>query len=746
MVFEYDYDSKTAKMRINCMGSIYGSSLEDSSQVMSYVIKNLLEAPKTASIVLTEAREHEYSYDDTRLLTEIAEAILEIKSKKFISLKNLTTPDCESESAQRYSALQNFLTQLMYDPVDAFKDLRREIRHLEVRLKRGEIPEPQATCARHYMQHALLPTESVLVKSKLIQVAEGREKRHGDRAFYREVFHPSMRPNFMFTKYISIPPANAEPIDRYEVGENRVEIYKVPGKIRSLYHVVPPEFNLNEDEYSLLDATRRYLGEHKPREMELADPEKVRENFYNIGKDLLVDMAEKMNMHLTQKKIDRLANILTRYTAGLGVIELLLQDDKIQDVSINSPVSMSPIFIFHADHEECETNLVASREDAESWATRFRLQSGRPLDEANPVLDTEIDVPGGRARVAAITRFLSPEGLGFALRRHRDKPWTFPLFVSNRMFNPLAAGLLWFFIDGARTMLVAGTRSSGKSSFLGAMMIQIMPNTRIISVEDTLELPIPSMRKLGYNVERLKSRSVITRIETEISSEEALRTALRLGDSSLIIGEVRSKEAKALYEAMRIGALANVVAGTIHGDSAYGVFDRVVNDLGVPPTSFKATDIIIIANRLKSSDGLHSFRRLTEITEVRKHWQKDPSAEAGFQNLMEYSAKTDELKPTETLLTGESIILNDIADRVREWKGNWDLVWNNINLRANIVKTISDTSAKLNNPKLLEAEFVLQSNSQYHIIADKVRQEIGAIDNKMVFEKWLEWLKTSVQQ
>jgi type IV secretory pathway ATPase VirB11/archaellum biosynthesis ATPase len=33
------------------------------------------------------------------------------------------------------------------------------------------------------------------------------------------------------------------------------------------------------------------------------------------------------------------------------------------------------------------------------------------------------------------------------------------------------------------------------------------------------------------------------------------------------LGEVRSVEAKALYEAMRVGALANVVAGTIHGAS-----------------------------------------------------------------------------------------------------------------------------------------------------------------------------------
>ena len=60
----------------------------------------------------------------------------------------------------------------------------------------------------------------------------------------------------------------------------------------------------------------------------------------------------------------------------------------------------------------------------------------------------------------------------------------------------------------------------------------------------------------------------------------------------MIVGEVRSKEAVALFEAMRVGAAANLVSGTIHADSPYGVYDRVVNDIGVPKTSFKAIDVV----------------------------------------------------------------------------------------------------------------------------------------------------------
>src|SRR5208337_4222094 len=143
------------------------------------------------------------------------------------------------------------------------------------------------------------------------------------------------------------------------------------------------------------------------------------------------------------------------------------------------------------------------------------------------------------------------------------------------------------------------------------------------------------------------------------------------GDSCLIVGEIRSTESKALFEAMRIGAMANTVAGTIHGESAYGVFDRVVNDLGVPPTSFKAVDFIVVCNKLKTADGLRTFRRVTEVTEVRKHWKRDPMEENGFVNLAEYRTEEDRLIPTDTLLNGESYVLNEIASRVPGWGGRW---------------------------------------------------------------------------
>jgi hypothetical protein len=251
------------------------------------------------------------------------------------------------------------------------------------------------------------------------------------------------------------------------------------------------------------------------------------------------------------------------------------------------------------------------------------------------------------------------------------------------------------------------------------------------------------MKDLGYNVERMKSRSAITQVENEMAADEAIRTSLRLGDSALVVGEVRSDEAKALYEAMRVGAVANFVGGTIHGENAYSVFDRVVNDLGVPRTSFKATDIIVSVNKIRSPDGMETYRRVTGITEVRKDWQDDPEDENAFVDLMRYDSNKDELVPTDELVNGESLILNRIAENIKEWKNDWEAVWDNIQLRKKLKKRLVEANKESDND-LLEADFVVKANQRYHILSERVREEYGSLDNDRIYARWNEWLEQQV--
>jgi hypothetical protein len=208
---------------------------------------------------------------------------------------------------------------------------------------------------------------------------------------------------------------------------------------------------------------------------------------------------------------------------------------------------------------------------------------------------------------------------------------------------------------------------------------------------------------------------------------------------------VRSLEAKALYEAMRVGALANVVAGTIHGASPYGVFDRVVNDLGVPITSFKATDCVLVANPVRTPDGLRSVKRAVRLTEVRKHWTKDPEEEGGFVDLLKYNVRGDELEPSEELINGESEIIKDIASGVKGWAGDWDAVYDNILLRGRIKQELVDVSDRIGNERILEAKFNSLSNNMFHQFSQEVQEDVGLPVGERVFPLWQEWLKKQVK-
>ncbi len=735
-------------MKINVEDWPYLPSIEDNASAMSMTVDRLVEVPSANRIVFTQRKHYSYDYAQTEMLKEIAMIYNRLaKQKRGLSIEAMGAEISSADLPRRYSLVQTIVFDtLKSDPLGAYVELKRVIRDEKLKLKKynteEEIESEQTFIDLLQSIHDLLDRTKLLEKTR--QNLAGYHL--GDRSLYATIFRPTITPDFLFTRLMAQMPLNAKELDVYTVGNSEINLLSIPEDIKYIYHLNPPEFKLTEDKYMLLDYARQVLAEHQPREEEFLEPEKMRTTFTNIGKDLLQELAEKKGVELDYDELNELAEILVRYTVGFGLIEVLLQDEKVQDITINGPVGETPIFLVHQEYDECVTNIIPSRTDAQSWASKFRMLSGRPLDEANPILDTELRVPGARARVAIVQNPLNPYGLSYTFRRHRDKPWTLPLFIKNRMIDPLSAGLLSFLIDGSRTMLIAGTRSSGKTSLLGATLVEIMRKYRIITLEDTLELPTEALRSLGYNIQPLKVRSALTSGGTEIAADEGIRTSLRMGDSSLIVGEIRSKEALALYEAMRVGALANVVAGTIHGDSPYGVFDRVVNDLGVPRTSFKATDIIVIANPIKSSDGMHRWRRVTSITEVRKHWEEDPLRERGFVDLMKYNSKKDILEPTEDLINGDSDILKAIAGNVKDWVGNWGAVWDNIILRANTKEKLVSYSEKQNLPNLLEAEFVVLSNDQFHRISDNVREETGKLDSKRILSEWEDWLKNKIKE
>jgi type IV secretory pathway ATPase VirB11/archaellum biosynthesis ATPase len=748
--FSYDVlkEGEDTSLVIDCEGYPRVPSIEDDPITMSKVIEILASEPNVTKIILQQKRNYEYDFTQTGVLKEVASLQVRLAKDKNLVAYGSLAGRCTRCIPGWYTQLKNIFSSILKtDPLTAYVEIKRIFRDESIKLEKAVDPECVA-CEKNYIS-TLSRIIELFEKTRLIDALKQFAAGHkpGDREVYRHLFNPQIKPDFMFTRLMAAYPPEGEELDSYSLDDGtEITIFELPNTVQYLYHLTPPEFKLDEDQYEILDTARKIMAEHKPEKKDFVDPERMRQVFYNIGKDLIQELADYKALGLSDKEIDLLTSILVRYTIGFGLIEVLLSDSKIQDITINSPMGEIPMFIVHQDFGDCRTNIIPTFPESESWSSKLRLISGRPLDEANPILDTELILPGANTRVAVISSPLNPSGLAYAFRRHRDKPWTLPLFIKLGMLDSLAAGIISFIVDGARTMLVAGTRSAGKTSLLSAVMVEVMRRTRLITIEDTLELPVPALRELGYNIQSMKVASAMTKGTAEVPADEGIRTTLRLGDSGLIIGEVRSTEARALYESMRIGALANIVAGTIHGDSPYGVFDRVVNDLEVPKTSFKATDVIIVANPVRSPDGIHRWRRVTQITEVRKHWENDPMLESGFVDLMKYDPKEDKLMPSDDLINGESEILKGIAGNVKEWAGNWDAVWDNILLRAKIKETLVSYSTKLNKPEILEADFVIDSNDEFHKISEKVAENTGFLDSKKIFFQWEEWLRRKLKR
>ncbi len=541
-----------------------------------------------------------------------------------------------------------------------------------------------------------------------------------------------VRPGFSHSWIESTPSSQAELVKKYSVKNTKVELYSLKEKTEDLYHIFPPEYDLDPKKAMVISKVKDFLTENFSGDADLSDLERVKDYVEERGKSLIKRCSESYDLDLGEgrrdelKEIDRLSKILSKYTAGYGVLETLLSDQKVEDIYVDAPAERNEVYVnikgTEDIREKCRTNIYLSSKDMESILSRFRIESGKPFSEAFPVLES--DLSGYDTRITAIGSPLSSNGTALALRRRNQKPWTLPRLIDVGSLTPLAAGLISFLIDGRSTILVAGSRGAGKTSLLGAMMMEFPRSQRILTIEDTKELPTSEMQSNGYNVQSTMIGSGT--YQSDLEADEVLRVSLRLGESAIVMGEVRGEEAKTLYEAMRAGTAGSAVMGTIHGNTAEGVYERVVHDIGISKESFAATDIVMIAGLVRPGGIQKEERRLTQISEF---------SEDSFSDLMKYEKElsaTDYFKRNST----------KIGEIAYSWGLSYNEAIENIELRASMREEMVKAAREKENKELLSPEWVAKSNSKFWSLISKYGEEK---DYSKIEDKWNDWFEKRVR-
>lgn len=535
------------------------------------------------------------------------------------------------------------------------------------------------------------------------------------------------RPGFSGCWAATSLPGGCKVLDAYEAAGAKITIASSADGSGMLYHAVPWEYGLPDTWVSALRKVIQRISFLPPPSLSVSLDE-MRSHVTSSSARLFHNLCSAGDLDLgsgveeREATVKRLSEVVARYTVGLGLFEVFLSDDRIEDVYVDAPAEENPVHVTVNGISgvnavcRCLTNITASEDEVAKLASRLRQSSGRPFSEAYPVMETDIE--GQDARATIIGPPLSPGGTAVALRRHSRTPWTLLKLVSNGSLDVNAAGLLSFLMDGRSTMLICGARGAGKSSLLSAMMFEFPLSQRILAIEDTLELPTRRMQSLGYKVQSL---FVETRVDqsNEEAADQALRVSLRLGESAIVLGEVRGREAQTLYQSMRAGRAGSSVLGTIHGDSASSVYERVVHDMGIPKEAFLATDLVLTMGLSRPGGGSRPVRRLTEVAECREE-----DGKVLFHQLLPADAGS------------EGLATSRIVSRIAEsWNITVQEAVANVQVRADMRRALLEAAA-LNGPQYLEPEWVCRCNEflwnrldagdrDYVRIADDFREMVG---------------------
>ena len=164
-----------------------------------------------------------------------------------------------------------------------------------------------------------------------------------------------------------------------------------------------------------------------------------------------------------------------------------------------------------------------------------------------------------------------------AIRRHRRLDLTLDAYEAGPLAAPEEADMpdpqerpvafLRAAIAARKTILISGGTSTGKTTFLNAMLGEIPRHERVVLVEDTPELKLPGANGVGLVAVKGELG------EAKVGANELLQSALRLRPDRIVLGELRGQESVSFLRAINTGHPGSF--STIHANSLRGALEQL---------------------------------------------------------------------------------------------------------------------------------------------------------------------------
>ena len=299
---------------------------------------------------------------------------------------------------------------------------------------------------------------------------------------------------------------------------------------------------------------------------------------------------------------------------GLGRLEPLLEDDEISDIHIRGNF---PVWVKTRNGERREhPPIVQTDAELVDLIRRIASRMGhreQRFDPAHPELNLQL--PDGSRLFAAMEISSHPT---LVIRRHRFEFSAISQLVERQMMEPEVGSFLAAAVRSRKNIIVAGGTGSGKTTLLRALINEIGPLERIVTIEDAYELGIDHFESAHPDHDALQARTANIEGQGEITMADLTRMALRMDPDRVIVGEVRGGEAFPMLLAMSQGNNGSMC--TLHADSARSVFPKLLAYVSMASTGVPTETVnLLIASAIHFVVHIEvrdNVRRITSIHEV----------------------------------------------------------------------------------------------------------------------------------